>query len=387
VKNLRMRKKRRRRSNIIKVVALLSLLMAFIAFSVTAAASPLRVFYAEGDEIAALKTLEDKDNRYILLEEVSNLFSGTSKYERFRGRMTVTMKGKRIVFTLGQNQLTVDDKEYSLPNPATSIAGKVAISVDFLTEVLPIVINKRITLDREDWTLHISRESLTASDEEKPAIDVSPESASPGFRVIIDPGHGGYDAGAISKTGLMDEEKELTLKIARQMKTLLTAKEDINIYLTRSMDTYITSAERVSFANKLHGHLYLSIHLNWSPSKRSRGFRVYVNSSQAVPAAGEISEAKQLLPRSKKLAQAVADGLKEIGLPGMEAKEVPLAGMNDLAMPGVLVEILYLSNPQDLVILSQQNFVDSVSRALCNSILKYRGVLEDKISFGTMSKM
>ena len=382
-----LQKRRKRRSNIIRSVILLSLLMAFIASSAAPAVSPLRVFYAEGEEIASLKVLEDKGNRYVLLEEVSNLFSGTSKYERFRGRMTVTMKGKRIVFTLGQNQLKVDDEEYTLPNPAVSISDKIAIPIDFLTEILPIVIDKQIALDREAWTLHISRESFAASDEEKVETDISPEFSSAGFRVIIDPGHGGYDVGARSKTGLIEEEKALTLKIAQQMKMLLAAKEDVNVYLTRSVDTSITSAERVNFANKLHGHIYLSIHFNWSPSQRSRGFRVYVNSSQTVPTADKMSEAERLLPQSKKLAKEIADRLKKAGLSGTQTKGVPLADMSNLSMPGVLVEILYLSNPQDMVILSRPDFADSVSRALCDSILTIKSILEDKISFGTMSKM
>jgi N-acetylmuramoyl-L-alanine amidase len=71
----------------------------------------------------------------------------------------------------------------------------------------------------------------------------------------------------------------------------------------------------------------------------------------------------------------------------MQPKEVPLASISELSMPGVLVEILYLSNPQDMVFLSRQDFVESVSQALCDSILTFRSILEDKISFGTMSKM
>lgn len=381
----------KRRASSIEIFSYL-LLVLTVAGVVAEDSTPLRVLDAEGEEIASLEVLEIQEAKYVLLGEVKELFSGITKYERLIGRITVTMRGKRIILTLGQHQLKVDGEEYVLSNPPTSISGKVAVPLDFLTEILPNVTGKRMKLDRsQGWTLQLSREPFVKEDELEADSHVVSEPASAGFRVIIDPGHGGYDVGAKSKDGLL-LEGDLTLRIAQRMRKLLAAEEGVDVYLTRSVDKYMTTSERVNFANKLRGHLYLSIHFNSSPCQGSRGFRVYVNSnrmrlgtgsdleadvfSRAKLAAGELSKAKRFLAQSKHLARQITDRLRSEGLTGEEDKEAFLAVMDNLSMPGVLVEVLYLSNPQDLTILSRPDFIDSVSQVLCDSILAFRGDLE-----------
>lgn|GEM_PF-824101 len=374
-------------------LSLLACVLCLVSSSVVAEDStPLRVLDAGGEEIASLEVLEIQEVKYVLLGEVKELFSGTAKYERLIGRVTVTMRGRKIILTLGQHQLKIDGEEYVLSNPPTSISGKVAVPLDFLTEILPNVIGKRIKLDQsQGWILQLSREPFVKKDELEADSHTIPELVSGGFRVIIDPGHGGYDVGAKSKDGLL-LEGDLTLKIGQRMRKLLAAEEGVDVYLTRSADKYMTTAERVNFANKLRGHVYLSIHFNWSPSQRSRGFRVYVNSnrmrlgtgsdleanifSRVKPASSELSEAKRFLSQSKRLAGEVTNRLRSEGLTGEEDKEAFLAVMDNLSMPGVLVELLYLSNPQDLIILSRPDFIDSVSQVLCDSILAFRADLE-----------
>ena len=81
---------------------------------------------------------------------------------------------------------------------------------------------------------------------------------------------------------------------------------------------------------------------------------------------------KQFLPHGRWLADEMKDRLEDIGLTGEQYKEVFLAGMDSLSMPGVLLEILYLSNPQDRVIISRPDFIDSVSKALSDSILAFK---------------
>ena len=284
----------------------------------------------------------------------------------------------------------MDGEEYVLIPPPNTIADEWAVPVDFLTGILPSLVGKQINLDREDWVLQITGEPFVEGNESKVEPCIPSETVSTGFRVIIDPGHGGYDAGARSKDGLL--EKNLTLKVAQRMKEALAAEEGVDVHLTRNGDDSMTPAQRANFANRLRGHAYISIHFNSSPAQRSRGFRTYVNSSRmrlgtdsleadmfsrAKPAA-DSSEAYLFLSQSKRLAEEIADRLRDLQLTGGRDKEAFLAVMDDLSMPGVLVEILHLSNPEDLVILSKRDFIDSVSRSLCNSIMAFRNVLVDE---------
>ena len=91
--------------------------------------------------------------------------------------------------------------------------------------------------------------------------------------VIIDPGHGGDEIGAKGAKGI--EEKQLTLDIAKRLRTLLEMRLGGRILLTREGDTTSSLAARVAFANNNNGDLFLSIHGNAAPSSAVEGAEVY----------------------------------------------------------------------------------------------------------------
>ena len=374
------------------VFVCLCLLWVFMVSDVMAQATHLQVLDADGKSIALLELFQGPSTKYVLEREVKELFSGTGIYELVMGRVTHTIMGKKIVFRLRQNQVKVDGEEYILPAPPVSVSGNIAVPVEFLTMILPAVIDKQITLDQSNWILQISGEPFVKDSEPGTVSHVPVESAAE-FRVIIDPGHGGRDTGSRTKIGQL--EKDQTLKIAQQIKKLLAAEKGIDVYLTRSSDRYLTTAERVNSANKLRGHVYLSIHFNWSPFQRLRGSEIYVNSNQmrlgpglnlgadmfssgGRASANKPPEMKRFLSHTRWLTKKLAKQLKGIGLSGKQHKEVFLADMDNLSMPGVLVEVLYFSNRQDRTILSRPDFINSVSRAFCDSILGFRDVLRNE---------
>jgi len=382
-----------RRSKVLRpevwiVSTLLCLLSLFMISGAVAQATRLRVINAEGEELPSLEILSAQSTKYVLEKEIRELFNGTRTYKRLSGRVILAMSGKQVVFTLRQRKLKVDDEEYVLSQPPDYISGKIVIPVEFLDVVLPNVIDRQVTLDQENWVLNIGSERSPENGDSNSDLPVSPGSAD-GFRVIIDPGHGGRDAGSRTKIG--QREKDLTLKVAQQIKDLLAVEENIDVYLTRSSDRYMTSAERTNRANDLDGRVYLSIHFNWSPSQRSKGFRIYVNSNRMRlrtgldpeadmfakerSAANRPAENRQFLPHSKRLAKEIATRLRNMGLTGEQEKEVFLADMDDLSMPGILVEVLYFSSQQDLQTLSKPGFINSVSRSFRDSILTIRNVL------------
>lgn len=373
---------------------LLFLLSIFVFSDLAAQATRLRVLNADGEEFVSLELLQIRSTKYVLEEEIreiKELFGAKRRYERLIKRLTLTVRDKRVVFTLGQHRLKVDGKEYVLSDAPVSISGRIAIPVDFLTEVLPGIIDRQVVLDQENWTLTIRRERLRKNGDAELDAPISPVTDA-GFRVIIDPGHGGHNTGSRTKIGRL--EKDQTLKVAQQIRDLLASEEGIDVYLTRNSDKYMTTTERVNRANDLGGHVYLSIHFNWSPSQRSKGFRIYVNSdrmrlgtgfdpgadmfSREKPAAGKLPESRQFLSHSNRLAKEIAKRLRNMGLTGEQGKEALLADMDDLSMPGVLVEVLYFSNQQDLAIFSNPNFINSVSQAFRDSILTLRDVLENE---------
>ncbi len=145
--------------------------------------------------------------------------------------------------------------------------------------------------------------------------------AAPIFRVIVDPGHGGLDPGAIRDDV---QEKDIVLDVSRRLRTILAALPGYEVVLTRDRDWYPSLADRVRTAAEQDGDLFVSIHCNTHRRSSVRGMEVYFLSLQGA---------------SDREAQELAD--KEnaadlVGLaPGDPASDVVLSLLKDLAITGV----------------------------------------------------
>ncbi|HGE70252.1 TPA: hypothetical protein ENX78_05410 [Candidatus Poribacteria bacterium] len=363
----------------ITLIAILLSLIILAPFSVNSQEMSIDVYDADGKDIGTFKITNYQGTQYVFVEEISKLFGGTRQNQPLLGRVTLIMKDKRIVISLDRNYIKLNDTEYKLSKPPINISGKVAVPIDFLTKILTRTLGKRIVLNLEDGTLELTDKPFDKQAEFEADLGITSKAYHTKTRIMIDPGHGGFDIGAKSKTGII--EKELTLEVALKMKEILEAKGVADVFLTRSEDRYMTTEERVNFANNLRGNVLLSIHFNWSPSQNSKGFNIYTNGDRIRMSAEGItvtSSSDMFANQSKKLAYEIKNRLSTVISTGGNNREVPLAIANGLFMPCVLVEILYLSNQKDLDILSNPNFIDYVARALSESVLAFSGIASNK---------
>lgn len=154
--------------------------------------------------------------------------------------------------------------------------------------------------------------------------------------IVIDPGHGGKDSGAVGINGIL--EKDVVLKIAKQIIELneTDSKNKFEIYLTRYKDTLISLGDRTKLAKKLKANIFISLHCNHSDNANARGIEVYVFKKK-----GKYSR------ESVSLAYDLQKGLKEDI--GFESRGVKFASFQvlretDSFFPSVLIEIGFLSN-------------------------------------------
>ena len=217
--------------------------------------------------------------------------------------------------------------------------------------------------------------------------------------VVLDPGHGGVDPGAISPHGLY--EKNITLAAARELARELQATGRYRVALSRNRDVFVPLRERVARARFLHADLLLSIHADALPARSLRGFSVYTLSDQASDreTAGlaerenrddfiaglklsrqprEIGAIlldlarRQTNNRSLMLARTVVGELGR-AVPLLE-KPHRSAGFVVLTAPDVpsaLVELGCLSNPQDERLLPQHAYQQRLAQALLRAIDDY----------------
>ncbi len=115
--------------------------------------------------------------------------------------------------------------------------------------------------------------SLAADLKGKPAVSLSAQAGLKVRRVVIDPGHGGDDPGAIGPTGV--KEKDVTLKIAKKVAEKLRKDLKMEVILTRDKDVFIPLEERTAIANAAHADLFISIHCNSNPNRRIHGVETY----------------------------------------------------------------------------------------------------------------
>jgi N-acetylmuramoyl-L-alanine amidase len=227
--------------------------------------------------------------------------------------------------------------------------------------------------------------------------------------VVIDPGHGGGEVGAQGPGGTL--EKDVTLAIARRLRTAVANGLGLQAFLTRDRDQEVPLDERTAFANNYKADLFISIHANASRSQGARGSEVYFLSHEAsdedsrrlamaegglvtpgVPQAGSADVALILwdmaqaehLEESSALATHIQEELAEVtGSQGRGIKQAPFRVLVGAAMPAVLVEVAFISNADEERLLTSEEYQSKVVAALVRGLARYQQQREHRR--GTMA--
>jgi N-acetylmuramoyl-L-alanine amidase len=204
-------------------------------------------------------------------------------------------------------------------------------------------------------------------------------SATPGpFAVVIlDPGHGGQDSGAMCG-GLL--EKDLTLDVARRIDRLLDS-EGIATLMTRLGDTYVSLADRAAFANRVRSCIFVSIHFNEDNKPVASGVETYYASHQ-ITAGSSLASWLPFLwrplselpnPESQRLAGFIQEALvartRAIDRGTQPRQFFVIANVTS---PAVLIEGGFLTNKEDISKLASEDYRDQIAAAVADGILHYR---------------
>ncbi len=225
--------------------------------------------------------------------------------------------------------------------------------------------------------------------------------------VVIDPGHGGTETGAIGSTGL--QEKDVVLDVASRLARMLRDQAGLDVYLTRESDQLLPLASRTALANHQRADLFISLHANASTSRGARGSETYFLSvdatddearnlaalenrvsaeaeRQAVADAGlemilwDMAQTEYLV-ESSRLAERIQEELNNLlNTPNRGIKQAPFRVLEGATMPAVLVEMAFITNPEEELLLLTESFRQRIATAL------YRSVLAFKRDYETMSR-
>lgn len=224
------------------------------------------------------------------------------------------------------------------------------------------------------------------------------------LKILIDPGHGGKDPGATRKSSA--REKELNLKVAKQVYDILSKEKNVEVKMTRNDDTFISLGDRARMSGKYDSDIFVSIHTNAAKRSTASGFEVYFRSDKASDAdaaqtaalenealqyegqtSSGVSFADLLLQslatneninQSSKLAahirilaskNAANTGIKVFN--NSAIKQANFYVLKGVKCPAVLVEMGYISNVSDRKRLNNKNTQILIAKLIAKGILTY----------------
>ena len=227
-----------------------------------------------------------------------------------------------------------------------------------------------------------------------PLLDLAPAG---GVRtIVIDAGHGGDDQGVTGGAGTL--EKTVALSVARRLKGALESRLGVRVILTRDADRSVALDERAAVANNNQADLFISLHANASVRPGIAGAEVFYLSLEAygeegqrvahgdadvLPVFGggardievtpwELAQARHI-EQSAALAQAVDRALREqIPMGPRAIQPAPLRVLIGVNMPAVLVEMAFLTNPQQEKDVATDTFQNAIVQALVNAVVSFR---------------
>ncbi|AWH75726.1 N-acetylmuramoyl-L-alanine amidase [Dokdonia sp. Dokd-P16] len=178
-------------------------------------------------------------------------------------------------------------------------------------------------------------------------------------RIVIDPGHGGFDSGAVGPNGVL--EKDIVLSIAEEIVAInKKLGEPLDIYLTRYRDTLISLSHRTKLAKTIKADLFVSLHCNHSDNPNARGVEVYVSNEKSKYS----HEATWLAYRLQKSFKIIL---------GFESRGVKFGNFQILRdsnshVPAILIELGFLSNWDEERFLSNDESPTHIAKAIYRSL-------------------
>jgi len=194
--------------------------------------------------------------------------------------------------------------------------------------------------------------------------------------VVLDPGHGGQDSGAMSGNIL---EKDLTLDVAWRVERLLQA-QGLATLMTRVGDAYVSLADRAALANRARDCVFVSIHFDEGNKPVSTGVETYYAAHQTVtgtpvvswlPFLQRVSSSELPNPESQALAGLIQDSL-------VVRTQSANRGIANVRYPAVLVEGGFLTNKEDIAKIESQDYREQMATAIGEGILNYRERLKQR---------
>lgn len=353
------------------------------------------VVVMDGNIIGETQTTNIDNIHYLTTDQILSLGEGARYFADRKFKESVRFWGKSFVFSPENQYVIVDNVAYNMGIPTKLGTEGFFVPARGFFEVVAIVFSKNMTIAGDTVKLYTG--APAKNEQIVPEAEDRKQEGDKKGKIVIDPGHGGKDPGAIGQAGT--QEKVITLAISRYVAEELKNR-GFDVILTRETDEFIPLGKRTEFANKDSADLFVSIHCNASKDEKSNGTQVfYLSPSRTDEArATALLENRSLLLEDSPIISDL-DELKYIVADMAQAKyqressicaylvEKTISSLLNLtargpegaefyvlygaAMPAILVEVAFISNPDEERILLLPKNQQKIARAIVEGIVSY----------------
>ncbi len=357
-------------------------LCLFLLISLNLSAS-LIVKYNSSLDPEFINTEKISGLEYFNIYELNKAFKAVIKEDLLDQRININMYDQQLIILMDSSYLLFQNQVYNFSNPVISREGRNLLPLNFIREILPLLYHDEIQIENG---------SILA----KTPVDFSLRT------VVIDPGHGGRDPGAVGYSR-KNYEKDITLSISKKLKKLLEKELGLKVVLTRDRDEFVSLQNRTQLANRVNADLFVSIHCNAHRSSKINGIEVFYLSTaktdedRAVEALEnsvifdfeggdeavqkyddlalilmDMAQNEQLI-ESFELSSILQDNLVETTKSyNRGVKQANFYVLRGAYMPAVLVELGFISNKEEEKKLIKNSYQEKLALSLFNGIKSFK---------------
>ena len=339
---------------------------------------------------------------YISVNNFSDVLLNKNFTNNNTEKIVIYFGDTKIKITANTSFVIINDKAYQLQNNVFQRKGEYYVPLDDLLTLLTQQTNTDYSMDYA--SMSISLGSVIQNIPIVETTDLNKEKKKWQFdTIIIDPGHGGKDPGSVGYKGT--KEKDIVLDVSKRLARKIQKNLRVKTILTRDEDVFIRLQDRTKFANTNEGDLFISLHVNSHESKKPYGFETYllrpgrnqeaVNVALRENAVIELEGNKfekltdeQLIQAtiaqsgfvqySEKFAALIQEEIdKRVQSRNRGVKQAGFYVLMGASMPNVLIELGYISNPNEEKKLNSSSYRDMLATSIYYAILKYQKILND----------
>lgn len=349
------------------------------------------------DLYSEYKPYVDNGRTFVPIRELTELMGANVKWNQKTKSVSISMMDKDVKLKINSSVVYVNGKKMRIDDAsvpkltqytAQNNECKTMVPLRFLSESLGFSVdwdqNKRLAMI-DNGVVRAPQQQNNAKPVQEPKApvekakepmplpkepevnDAKPQPMEPGQKknitVVIDPGHGGHDSGAVAED--KTTEKALNLRLAPRVVSMLRER-GYNVIMTRSTDEFIALSERAAIANRNDADIFVSIHFNSAGSASAYGIEVLYASENDVELKKDAGDQTLL---AREVLNAV---LKETGANNRGIRNRPeLAVLRRTKMTACLIEGGFMSNPDELEKLKSDSYLDKLANGIVKGIENY----------------